>query len=100
MPTKKRTDKFADDLRPEYDLKKLTGRVRGKYYKRATAGTNLVLIEPDIARAFPDSQAVNDALRVLVDVATAKARLPNSNRNKRPNKQQQLASRVKRARRS
>ena len=36
-----------DDLRPEYDLTKLKGGVRGKYYQRARAGTNLVLVEPD-----------------------------------------------------
>jgi hypothetical protein len=39
----------------EYDLATLKGGVRGKYYKQATAGTNLVLLEPDVARAFPDS---------------------------------------------
>lgn len=56
--------KRRDDLRDEYDLSKLQGGVRGKYYRRATAGTNLVLIEPDL---------VNHALRVLADAAqTAK----------------------------
>ena len=43
-----------DDLRPEYDLSQLKGGVRGKYYQQAKAGTNLVLIEPDLARVFPD----------------------------------------------
>src|ERR1039458_4496879 len=42
------------DMRKEYDLSKLAGGVRGKYYRRATAGTNLVLIEPDLANMFPD----------------------------------------------
>lgn len=59
-----------DDLRPEYDLARLKGGVRGKYYQRAIAGTNLVLLEPDVARAFPDSEAVNRALRLLHEVAT------------------------------
>ena len=59
-----------DDLRPEYDLSTLKGGVRGKYYKQATAGTNLVLLEPDVARAFPDSSSVNRALRLLQEVAT------------------------------
>jgi len=59
----------GDDLRPEYDLSRLKGGVRGKYYKRATAGTNLVLLEPDVARAFPDSNSVNRALRLLQEVA-------------------------------
>ena len=58
-----------DDLRPEYDLSKLKGGVRGKYYRQAIAGTNLVLIEPDLAKLFPDSAAVNRALRVVADAA-------------------------------
>jgi len=60
----------GDDLRPEYDLARLKGGVRGKYYRWAKAGTNLVLLEPDVARAFPDSDSVNRALRLLHDVAT------------------------------
>jgi hypothetical protein len=59
-----------DDLRPEYDLTRLKGGVRGKYYKQAVAGTNLVLLEPDVARTFPDSNSVNRALRLLQEVAT------------------------------
>lgn len=63
--------RFEDDLKPEYDLSKLQGGVRGKYYRRATAGTNLVLIEPELAVLFPDSESVNRALRLLVDTAEA-----------------------------
>jgi hypothetical protein len=63
----KRVDR--DELRPEYDLSKLKGGVRGKYYDRATAGTNLVLIQPDLMKAFPDGESVNRALRLLVDIA-------------------------------
>ena len=63
----------TDDLRREYNLDDLKGAVRGKYYKRAIAGTNLVLLEPDIAHAFPDSDSVNRALRLLRDVATKSA---------------------------
>jgi hypothetical protein len=59
----------SDDLRREYDLASLKGGVRGKYYERAMAGTNLVLLAPDVARAFPDSDSVNRALRLLRDVA-------------------------------
>ena len=44
---------------------------RRKYYERATAGTNLVLIEPDLAHLFPSSEAVNRALRLLADTARA-----------------------------
>ncbi len=63
-----------DDLRPEYDLARLKGGVRGKYYKQAAAGTNLVLLEPDVARTFPDSGSVNRALRLLQEVATKTSR--------------------------
>ena len=62
-----------DDLRPEYDLSKLERGVRGKYYRQATAGTNLVLIEPELAEIFPDAESVNRALRLLVDTAEAAA---------------------------
>ena len=66
----------SDDLRPEYDLRQLRGLTRGKYYKRALAGTNLVLLEPDVARAFPDSGSVNRALRLLHEVAAKTSRRP------------------------
>ncbi len=69
-PSAKRLD---DDLRPEYDLSQLKGAVRGKYYRRARAGTNLVLIEPELAEVFPDSESVNRALRLLVATAEAAA---------------------------
>jgi len=75
-----------DELRPEYDLSQLKGGVRGKYYKRAMAGTNLVLIEPDLAKAFPDTDSVNRALRLLVDAAssaTTRRRQRRSASNKR-----------------
>ena len=68
---KKELIKATDELRPEYDLRQLKGGVQGKYYRRATAGTNLALIEPDLARVFPDSGAVNRALRVIADAAQA-----------------------------
>jgi hypothetical protein len=61
--------KLSDDLRPEYDVSQLKGGVRGKYYRRVIAGTNLVLIEPDLADLFPDAKAVNGALRVIAAAA-------------------------------
>ena len=63
-----------DDLRLEYDLSQLKGGVRGKYYREATAGTNLVLIEHELADVFPDSESVNRALRMLVNTAAAAGR--------------------------
>ena len=69
MPTKSAVPSDSDDLRPEYDLSQLTGGVRGKYYERARAGTTLMLLEPDVAEAFPDGQTVNQVLRALIKVA-------------------------------
>ena len=60
---------MEDELRPEYDLSQLKGKVRGKYVERYRAGTNLVLLEPDVAAAFPDAKTVNEALRLLIKVA-------------------------------
>ena len=59
-----------DDMRPEYDIR---GGVRGKYYERYRAGTNVVLLERDLAQVFRDSESVNRALRLLVNVAQASA---------------------------
>jgi len=60
----------ADEMRPEYDIR---GGVRGKYYERYRTGTNVVLLERDVAEVFRDSESVNRALRLLVDVAQASA---------------------------
>ncbi|MEI2690490.1 MAG: hypothetical protein V9H69_12625 [Anaerolineae bacterium] len=62
-------DPQHDELRPEYDLKMLLkDGVRGKYVTRYRAGTNLVLLDPDVARAFPDEAAVNQALRLVIQL--------------------------------
>ena len=68
---KKRTEKRErrNELRREYDLSKLKGGVRGKSVARFRAGTNLVLLSPDVAAYFPDEQSVNTALRNLIRVA-------------------------------
>jgi hypothetical protein len=70
---KARTSRRVDELRREYDLAKLKGGVRGKYYERAISGTNLVLIEPDLADVFPDTDSVNRALRLLAEIAKSAA---------------------------
>ena len=80
---KESVKKKRDGLRGEYDLSRLKGGVRGKY-RQATAGTNLVLIEPGLAEVFPDTEAVNRALRLLVD--TAGAATAQSRRRGAPNK--------------
>lgn len=54
------------EMRAEYDF---SGGVRGKYADSYRRGTNLVLLDPEVAEAFPDSKSVNDALRALVAIA-------------------------------
>lgn len=55
-----------DDMRPEYDF---SGGVRGKHHRAYREGNNLVLLDPDIAEVFKDSDSVNHALRMLIDLA-------------------------------
>ncbi|KYC41081.1 hypothetical protein WA1_23475 [Scytonema hofmannii PCC 7110] len=62
-------NEMEDELRSEYDFAQMEGGVRGKYVERYRAGTNLVLLDPDVAQAFPTDAAVNDALRLLIQVA-------------------------------
>lgn len=69
MKTRTEKRKARNELRREYDLSKLKGGVRGKYVERYRAGTNLVLLSPDVAKYFPDEQSVNTALRTLIHVA-------------------------------
>jgi len=59
----------SNDLRPEYRREDLAKGVRGKYLKAYRAGTNLVLLRPEVAKAFPTEEAVNDALCSLIEVA-------------------------------
>jgi hypothetical protein len=58
-----------DDLRPEYDLGELLkGAARGRYAKRCHAGTSLVLLDPDVHKAFRSERAVNEALRLVIEL--------------------------------
>ncbi|MFZ0297462.1 MAG: hypothetical protein WAM13_03865 [Candidatus Sulfotelmatobacter sp.] len=59
------------DMRPEYDFTSMKGGVRGKYYERYRKGTNVVLLKPDVAEAFPTEDAVNEALRGILGTARA-----------------------------
>ena len=76
---RKRTSDMNDDLRPEYDLRQLLkGGVRGKYAKRYQAGTNLILLAPDVAKAFAnDAGAINAALRLVIELT----KLPRGKRS-------------------
>jgi len=66
---KAKEKKISDKLRPEYNFD-YSKAVRGKYYKRILEeGANVVMLEPDVAKVFTDSAAVNDALRSLLDLA-------------------------------
>ena len=57
---------FNDELRPEYDETLLKNGVRGKYAEQSAAGTNIVRLDPDVAAAFPNEEAVNEALRSVL----------------------------------
>lgn len=66
---------ITEELRPEYNFD-YSQAVRGKYFKRLLAeGANVVVLEPDVAKAFGNSAAVNDALRSLLDLTRATQRL-------------------------
>jgi hypothetical protein len=99
---KKTNNNLNDELRPEYDFASMRGGVRGKYFKRFREGTNIVLVEPEVAEAFPTEDAVNEALRGVLNTTRAVRRtggLPNkalqpTSRSAR----QRKAKRAKRAR--
>jgi hypothetical protein len=61
----------VEEMRPEYDF---SHGVRGKYAKKYEQGSNIVLLDPDVAKLFPDSKTVNDTLRILVKVARQKVK--------------------------
>jgi hypothetical protein len=63
---KRRSKRTTVEMRPEYDF---SGGVRGKYVDRYRRGTKVVLLEPELAEAFPDSKSVNDTLRAVLAVA-------------------------------
>ncbi len=66
--------KRRDELRHKHNLSKLNDGVRGKYTARYRAGTNLVLLSPDMAEHFPDGQSVNKALRTLIPATKGSVR--------------------------
>jgi hypothetical protein len=65
---------FDDDLREEYDETVLKNGVRGKYAQRLATGSNVVRLAPDVAAAFPTEEAVNEALRLLLNLAKTTVR--------------------------
>jgi len=65
-----------DELRPEYTKKDIGKGVRGKYHKDYLSGTNLILLQPDVASVFPDEKSVNEALRSLIKIAKNSTDIP------------------------
>lgn len=77
---KKIHEPLGDDMRPEYDFASMKGGVRGRYTKRFREGTNIVLLDPTVVEAFPTEDAVNEALRGVLNTTRAVRRgggLPN-----------------------
>ena len=74
---KKTSTKSTDDMRPEYDFASMKGGVRGQYAKAVWEGTNLVLLDPKLAEAFPAEAAVNEAPRAVVNMTKIVARAPD-----------------------
>ena len=92
----------GDGMRAEYDFSSMKGGVRGKYVKRLRSGSNLVLLEPDVATAFRSDEAVNEALRAALKVAnvvTKSKRLPNRVQRTRARKQASAGTKTSGARR-
>lgn len=79
---KKTGRRKADELRSEYDFASLRGGVRGKCVQRYRQGTNLALLDRDVAEVFPTDKAVNEALRAVMNAAVKVSR-------KRPNRRPQ-----------
>lgn len=71
MTTENPPENVTDELEEEYDFKSMEGGVQGKYYDRVRAGSNVVVLDPDIADAFPTQESVNRALRMLTELATS-----------------------------
>lgn len=80
---KPKSNVVRDSMRPEYEFDYSTA-VRGKYYRRLLEeGANVVVLDPDVAKAFGDSEAVNEALRSLLEVSETTRRL-TARRSGRP----------------
>lgn len=82
--------KVKDEMRAEYRREDLGKGVRGKYFERVSKGTNLVLLNEKVAKAFPTTEAVNEALMGLLDLTERTARI--SARAKRTGARRRAAS--------
>ena len=73
----KKVDTKPDELRPEYHREDFGPMVRGKYAARMRESSNVVVLDPDVVEAFPNAQAVNQALRGLLELAKSSVHLPS-----------------------
>lgn len=72
----KKADTDKDELRPEYRREDFGTMTRGKYAAQLKESSNIVVLDPEVAAAFPNAKAVNDALRGLLELARSSAQLP------------------------
>ena len=79
-------EKPEDEMRKEYDF---TGGVRGKYAKRCAEGTNIVVLDGDVSEYFPDSESVNRALRMIVEIADKQKKRARRRPSSQPSTRQQ-----------
>lgn len=75
---KKNSIKKQDDyeLKEEYDLSKMTILAKGRFDPKRRIGNNVIVLEPDVAKAFPNDEAVNEALRLLLKAGKLSRRKP------------------------
>jgi hypothetical protein len=79
----KTIEKTKDELRPEYRREDFGNMVRGKYAKQCKAASNVVVLDPEVAKAFPNGAAVNDALLGLLEIAKSAGLAPRATKNSR-----------------
>jgi hypothetical protein len=77
----KKATRANGDMRDHYDFR---GGVRGKYAQRYAEGTNVVVLDPDVARMFPDRESVNEALRAVGRIVEMRERRGRTKRSSRP----------------
>ena len=71
----KKVDMESDELRPEYRREDFGAMTRGKYAAQMKESSNIVVLDPDVVEAFPNAQAVNQALRCLLELAKSSVHL-------------------------
>ncbi|HYL16040.1 MAG TPA: hypothetical protein VEV41_23605 [Terriglobales bacterium] len=72
---KRTVERRNRDMRPEYDFASMKGGIRGKHFEEYRRGTNVVVLKPDVAEAFPTEDAVNEALRGILTTTRAVRRI-------------------------